>query len=132
MAQIVIPRGELATAHLGSNFTSSNSAFTDVPGMSITVTSGTRALNIVVSILVQNNTAGVQNEVALLEDGVIIGGAINSAAGAVSWFPVTFITRRNPAAGSHVYKIQVKVDNTSTLIVYGGSSFTADMSAIEV
>lgn len=132
MTQIVIPRGELATVHNSANFTTASTTDVDVTGMSVTVTTGTRPLDIFVSLLVQNNTAGVQTEVQLLEDGVVVGGMINSAASASSWFPVTFITRRNPAAGSHVYKLQAKVDAASSLTIYGGSSYTADMSVVEV
>jgi hypothetical protein len=132
MAQLVIPRGELATAHLSTNFATTSLSLVDVTGMSVTVTAGTRPLNITVSMLGQNGTAATQSELNLLEDGVIVGGSIFSPAANGNWVPVSFTIRRNPAAGSHVYKLQAKVDAASTATFFGGTTYAADMSVIEV
>ena len=132
MSQIVIPRGELASVTLGANFTTSSTTNVNVTGDTVTVTTGTRPINVHVSHLGQHNTALGQFEVQLLEDGVIVGGVIATAPAANSWVPVTFTTRRNPTAGSHVYSVQAKVDTAGSMTIYGGASYSALLSVVEV
>lgn len=131
MSQIVIPRGELGTAHLGTGFVTTSTSYVNITGMSVLVTSGTRPLHVWVSLLV--NFAN-DYEVALLEDGVMVSGTICGAGGGTgsNWRPVMFASRRNPTAGSHTYSLQIKSDSSGTVTVYGGSAYVADMAVVEV
>ena len=132
MTQIVIPRGQLATAHNSAMFTTTSGSFVDVTGMSLSVTTGTRPVQIVVSALISNNTANVMTEVILLEDGVQVSGQIASNPVANNWSPISFTCPRNPSAGAHVYKLQMKTDAASTGSFYGGATYAADLIVNEV
>lgn len=132
MTQIVIPRGQLATAHNSAVFNTTSTTYVDITGMSISVTAGTRPVQVVVSGLIWNNTANVMTEVILLEDGTQVSGQIASNPVANNYCPISFTCPRTPTAGSHVYKLQMKVDAASTGSFYGGTTYAADLTVNEV
>jgi len=126
------PRGELASAHLASNFSTTSTSFVDLTGLSLAVTVASRPLNVCVELQIQSGVDGGQFELALVEDNTRVSGIVDAVAATGNWTPACFTSRRNPAAGAHTYKVQIRTDVATTLVVFGGTDYIADFMVNEV
>ncbi len=127
MGAIANPRAggvELGYAEITADATNATTSFADVPGLSCTVTVGARPIRVIFSAGGVLNTADAGGvEIRLLEDGSLIGAAQQLLSGANRDVPFHRPIRRNPSAGQHVYKIQMKA------IITGTATIKADNAA---
>lgn len=126
---------ELGYAEITSNFTTSTqSAATDVTGLTITVTVGARPIFVeFFTSQFFHSAASAAPSLRLLEDGAIVQVANSSLPTAGGGPPSHMRVRRAPAAGSHTYKVQVfqGASPVGTITVQGGATAPAFIRAIE-
>ena len=116
--------GELGQASITSNFPGSSASPTDVTGLTVTVTVGSRPIYIMVfGAFVGLNAAG-NVEFFLLEGASGVQAAQYSATAALGGIaPLWMLTRRAPTPGSYTYKVQYQiVGGTPTMTLNASSS----------
>lgn len=127
---------ELGYAQITSNLTSTSSTLADATGLTTTVTTGARP--VVVEFHLPNWTNSATNfgiALAILEDGVSIWSTTaqeytaNATNGAMN-----ARVRRNPAAGSHTYKVQLASylsSGTQTVTIVAAATAPAFITVVE-
>lgn len=101
---------ELGYAEITSAYQQSTTGttFVDVPGLSTTVTTGTRPIMVRFEAYCVGANAISSVQVNLIEDGTIITNMLVTANTAtVGFYPGIKTRRRAPAPGSHTYKVRL-------------------------
>jgi hypothetical protein len=107
--RIAAPTTELGYAEITANPPdSSSNTPADVTGLSITITAPGGPIEIMAySEGLKNNAAGGGVAIYIVEDGTIVQTGFGQVAGASETLgPFTVVSRRQPSAGSHTYKVQ--------------------------
>lgn len=127
---------ELGHTEITTDATRAATSYADVAGLSVTVTVGARPIAIEFDCAAAlNSSANGGIVVGVLEDGVMIGTVQTFFADANSTAPLHRRLRRNPSAGAHTYKIQLKTSfaGTATLRADSGSAYgPTSLSVVEV
>lgn len=132
MAAITIPRGELGSAQVTSNVTTTSTSAVDLTGATVTVTTGTRPVVVSFYGMVSHSVASKQFQLNLVQDGSSIQQANAFSVTAGGFVPIHIMVRVNPAAGSHTFKVQWQVVDAGTGTVAGGGTFPAQLEVVEV
>ena len=125
---------ELGYASITSTFTQTGAGNSDVTGLSVTVTVGTRPINVIFSCAsVSNNNASGIAYLKIMEGATLLGNAVISLSAVGQALHRT--VRLSPSAGSHTYKVnlqQVVTGNTSLFADSGTTYGPASIQVIEV
>lgn len=104
----LLPPSELGYAQITTNATQTSTTATDVPGLSVTVTTGSRPIMVIFdAVNCNNDTSGGAWIASIAEDGTVIASASGTSAAAAQSLPAHREVRRSPTPGSHTYKIQL-------------------------
>jgi hypothetical protein len=125
---------EITTSQPPSPFIN-NTSYIDIPGLSVTVTVGSRPILVLVNGTVQAITVNATTGgFAVLEDGTVLDQqSFDLPAAQFQGSPVAMRVRSNPAAGSHTYKVQGKVGNaTNTAWLVAQATAPKQKASIQV
>jgi len=120
---------ELGYAERGTDFTQTGAGNSDVTGLQVTVTVGTRPINIIVSAAGISNSSGSGLAFVNIKEGSTALGAVGAGLGTANEiYPVNRVIRLAPSAGSHTYKVNLQqfVTGNTTL------NATSSIQVIEV
>lgn len=122
---------ELGRAEITSNATQSSSTFTDVAGLTTTITTDGNPVEVMCYIpFFSSANSGVSVAAQILVDGVVIGTCTITAPTAGGGGPATIMGISTPSAGSHTFKIQMRsLTNAVTATMW---AFTVSPSFISV
>ena len=113
----------LGSATITSNFTITtvSPSYTDVTGLSVTVTVGTRPIEVIAWAGRVFNSGAFRNDLLIVEGSTILQNAQQLVGGANQGSPFYLTTGPiTPSAGSHTYKVQGGVSAASTMTIQAG------------
>jgi hypothetical protein len=127
------PNTELGYAQITSSFTTTSGTAVDVTGLTTTVTVGARPIRIEVGgQYLQNNTAGDGLLLYIVEDGTVVAQQEVGFGSANETYGVALNARRNPAAGSHTYKVQLQMVIGGTAKLGAAATAPAYIQVVQV
>lgn len=109
---------ELGYAAITSDFSGTATTLTDIAGLTVTVTVGSRPILVKFQADAAMTTAVFTGGVYLVEDGTDIGVLAVIAYGGL--VPTHGVRRLAPSSGSHTYKLRYKSATAGTVTIKAG------------
>lgn len=109
---------ELGYAAITSDFSGTATALTDIAGLSVTVTVGSRPILVKFQADAATTTSAYTGGVYLNEDGTDLGVLAVIAYGGL--VPTHGVRRLAPSSGSHTYKLRYKSATAGTVTIKAG------------
>lgn len=123
---------ELASATSTSNYTQTGVGSSDVTGLTVTVTTGVRSVEIYFSCSsIANSGATGVGTVQIQEDGTTIA-SITISPGTTNSQTASRLIRRAPSAGSHTYKIVLAQTVTGNTTISASGTNPSIISVKEI
>jgi antitoxin (DNA-binding transcriptional repressor) of toxin-antitoxin stability system len=124
---------ELGYASRTTDFTQTGSGNSDVTSLSVTVTVGTRPINVIISAAgMTNSSASGLGFVNVKEGSTVLGYVSAGLSTANEIYPVNRVIRLAPSAGSHTYKVNLSQFITGNTTLKATSDSVASIQVIEV